>query len=109
MSVLSNLAMENNVEDPYLVQKVMSARPEQLISYVYDVVISACQRKDQDKVLRGLMVLVKALNFDYEDVAVPMFNLYQYCLEQGRKRNYDEVAELITSVRSAWIEAMKVN
>lgn len=96
-------------KDPYLKQKIMSASPEQLISYVYDVVLTACQRKDQERALRGLMGLINALDFDYKDIAVPMYQLYQYCLEQVRKKKFDDVEELISGLKSAWSEAMKVN
>ena len=96
-------------QDPYLKQKVMSASPEQLISYVYDVVLAACRREDQEKALRGLMGLVNSLNFEYKDIAVPMYQLYQYCLEKVRKREFDEVEGLIGGLKSAWVEAMKVN
>jgi flagellar protein FliS len=95
--------------DPYLKQKIMSASPEQLISYIYDLVIAACRRKDQEKALRGLAGLVSALNFDYKDIAVPMYQLYQYCLEQARKKQFDEVEELIGGLKTAWTEAMNVN
>lgn len=95
--------------DPYLKQKIMSASPEQLISYIYDLVIAACRRKDQEKALRGLAGLVSALNFDYKDIAVPMYQLYQYCLEQVRKKQYAEVEELIGGLKTAWTEAMNVN
>ena len=96
-------------QDPYLKQKVISASPEQLISYVYDVILAACHRKDQEKALRGLMGLVNALNFEYKDIAVPMYQLYQYCLEKVRKREFDEVEGLIGGLKAAWVEAMKVN
>ena len=96
-------------KDPYLKQKIVSASPEQLVSYIYDVVIAACHRQDQEKALRGLMGLVSALDFDYKDIAVPMYQLYQYCLEQVRKRNFDEVEGLISGLKAAWAEAMKVN
>ncbi len=96
-------------QDPYLKQKITSASAEQLISYVYDVVIAACHRQDQEKALRGLMNLVSSLNFDYKEIAVPMYQLYQYCLEQVRKKKFDEVGELISGLKTAWAEAMKVN
>ena len=96
-------------KDPYLTQKIMSANPEQLISYIYDAVISACNQRDQDRVLRGLMMLIKALNYDYQEVAMPLFKLYQYCLERARRNDYSEVEELMVGVRSAWVEAMKAN
>ncbi len=96
-------------KEPYLQQKIMSASPEQLISYIYDVVIAACRRKDQEKALRGLAGLINSLNFDYKDVAGPMYQLYQYCLEQVRKRKFDETEELIGGLKLAWTEAMNVN
>ena len=96
-------------KDPYLKQKIFSASPEQLVSYMYDAVIAACHGKDQERALRGLTGLVNALNFDYKDIAVPLFQLYQYCLEQARKKKFDEVEGLIGGLKSAWAEAMKVN
>jgi flagellin-specific chaperone FliS len=96
-------------QDPYLKQKIMSASPEQLISYVYDLILAACRREDQEKALRGLMSLVNSLNFEYKDIAVPMYQLYQYCLEKVRKREFDEVEGLIGGLKTAWVEAMKVN
>lgn len=96
-------------KDPYLKQKIFSASPEQLISYVYDAIIAACHCKDQERALRGLMELVSSLNFDYKDIAVPMYQLYRYCLDQVRKRKFDEVEELIGGLKAAWAEAMKVN
>lgn len=98
----------NVKEDPYLTQKIMSASPEQLIVYVYDAIISACNRKDQERVLRGLTVLINALEFDYQEIALPLYQLYQYCMDQGRKRNYEEVLEIISDLKSAWTEAMQV-
>jgi len=95
--------------DPYLKQKIFSASSEQLVSYIYDAIIAACHRKDQGRALRGLMGLVTALNFDYKEVAVPLYQLYQYCLERARKRKFDEVEELIGGLKSAWAEAMNVN
>lgn len=96
-------------KDPYLKQKVLSASPEQLVSYIYDVVLVACERKDQERALRGLSGLIRALNFDYKDVAVPMYQLYQYCVEKARNKEFDEVESLIRGLKMAWVEAMKVN
>ena len=108
--MFQSLAPQNDLEkDPYLKQKVLSASPEQLVSYIYDVVLVACQRKDQERALRGLSGLIRALNFDYKDVAVPMYQLYQYCMEKARKKEFDEVESLIQGLKTAWAEAMKVN
>ena len=97
------------VRDPYLTQKIMSASPEQLIGYVYDAIIVACTKEDRERALRGIQGLISSLNFDYKDLAVPMFQLYQYCLDQIRQGEFVEVKELISGLKAAWSEAMKVN
>ena len=108
--MFQSLELQHGLEkDPYLKQKVLSASPEQLVSYIYDVVLVACQRKDRDRALRGLGGLIRALNFDYKDVAVPMYQLYQYCMEKARAKEFDEVESLIQGLKKAWAEAMKVN
>ncbi len=96
-------------KDPYLTQRVMSASPEQLISYTYDIILTACRTRDQERVLRGLMALVSALNFDYLEQALPMHKLYQYCLDRAREGNLDEVKYIIGEFKEAWSEAMKVS
>ena len=40
--------------DPYLQQKVMSASPAQLVSYIYDIGISACTNNDKIKLNKVL-------------------------------------------------------
>jgi flagellin-specific chaperone FliS len=87
----------------------MSASPEQLISYIYDAILIACRNADQERVLRGVSSLMDALNFKYEGIAVPMFQMYQYCQEQARQKNFEQVESIITEFKSAWSEAMNVS
>jgi len=109
MSVTNtNFRFQANDSDPYLTQRITSASPEQLIAYIYDAILVACTNQDQERALRGLMALIDSLNFDYQDIALPMFQLYQYCLDQVRRRNYEEVKYLIGEFKTAWAEAMNV-
>ena len=48
--------------DPYLQQKVMSASP-QLVSYIYDIGISACTNKDKIKLNKVLSHLKESLDY----------------------------------------------
>ena len=41
--------MQKAKMNPYLEQKVMTASPEQLIAYVYEVGSASCARKDADR------------------------------------------------------------
>ena len=96
-------------KDPYLTQKIMSANEVQLISYMYDAILAGCGNADADRTERGLLGLIDSLDFTHEQVAVPMFQLYQYCLDQVRKENFKEVDKLIGGLKLAWSEAMNVN
>ena len=96
-------------KDPYLTQKIMSANNVQLVSYMYDTIMVACKKEDADRAQKGLMGLIDSLNFDHEEIALPMFQLYQYCLERIRTENYKEVDKLIGGLKLAWSEAMNVN
>ncbi|MCK4577868.1 MAG: flagellar protein FliS [Candidatus Marinimicrobia bacterium] len=87
----------------------MSASAEQLISYIYDAILNGCRTQNQEKVLSGLTELIKALNFDQKEIAVPMYQLYQFCLERARKKEYEIVEEIIGEFKAAWSEAMNVS
>ncbi len=96
-------------KDPYLKQKILSASPEQLIAYIYDAILIACRNGDQERVLRGVSSLIDALNFKYEEIAIPMFQMYQYCQEQARQKEFEQVEVIIAEFKSVWSEAMNVS
>ncbi len=60
-----------------------------------------------DKARQGLVELISALNFDYHDVSLGMFRLYNYCLDNIKQENYDEVIVILKGLREAWSESMK--
>ena len=105
----AELRLPERGKDPYLTQRIMSAGPEQLISYIYDAILTACRTGDRERALRGLMALVGALDFEYQEQAVPMYKLYQYCLDRAREGNLDEVKYIIGEFKEAWSEAHKVS
>ena len=61
----------NKKIDPYLQQKVMSASPAQLVSYIYDIGISACINNDKIKLNKVLSHLKETL------ITVPIQEMYQ--------------------------------
>ena len=95
----------NNAMNPYLKQKIMSASPEQLICYIYDAGIIACKKKDSTKAGQAIRELINALNFDYKDMALPLFDLYKYCLNNVNTNNFEEAQEILEGLRDAWYEA----
>ena len=94
--------------NPYLTQKVMSASPEQLVSYIYDAAITACVKQDRLRASQAINQLISALNFDYKEQAVVFFNVYRYLnrlIQQGR---FEEAKANLSEIKTAWSQAMKV-
>jgi len=59
----------NNSPNQYLLQKIMTASPNQLVAYIYDAGATACMQKDADKARRAVQLLVNGLNFDVKEVS----------------------------------------
>jgi len=91
-----------NKVDAYLATRVMSATPEQLLIMLYDFAIVNCQKKDIDKVSRALTELIGTLNFEYEDIALNLFRLYQYCLDLVKKQSFDDACAILKELRDTW-------
>lgn len=99
----------NRSVNPYLAQKVLSASPEQLITYVYDAAILACARQDRAKALSALHILINSLRFDDKKVAFTFYNVYKGILNRIYKRRFEEAKGMLSDIRSTWNQAMKVN
>lgn len=89
----------------YRFQEIMGASPIRLVVMSYDVAIQACQQEDFSRATRAISVLRDALNFDYNEAALTLFELYQWCLDSVRKENYQEALRILTDLREAWITA----
>lgn len=91
----------------YVRQEVMGASPIRLVVMGYDAAITACEQQDFEKAVRAVSILRDALNFDYAEVAVGLFNLYQWCLECIRKEDFTSARQTLQELRSAWATAEK--
>ena len=94
--------------NPYLVKEIMEATPQQLLIKIYDFAILHCQKHDLYKTNAALQQLISALRFDTPDVreiSIGFLKLYQYCQDQMRKKNYENVLEILTGLRESWLKA----
>ncbi len=99
---------QTNKGNPYLVQKIMSANPDQLISYIFDAAIAACGNNDSVKAGNAVRELTKSLNFEYREMAVNFFNVYRYINNNLIKGKFDESRQMLVELKSSWDTAMKV-
>ena len=72
----------------YRQQDVMGASPLRLVVMAYDVAIQACEQKDFERAVKAISVLRDALDFNYQEIAVGLFRIYQFCLDCLRKGDY---------------------
>jgi flagellin-specific chaperone FliS len=91
----------------YRQQEVMGASPVKLVVMTYDVAIQACEQKDFVRATRAVSLLRDALNYDYAEVAVGLFSLYQWCLDCIRKEDYANALVTLRELRQAWATVEK--
>jgi flagellin-specific chaperone FliS len=89
----------------YRQQDVMGATPIHLVVMAYDVAIRACDKKDFEKAAKTIGLLRDALDFDYPEVSMGLFRLYQWCLECIRHGDFASAANTLMELRGAWRKA----
>jgi flagellin-specific chaperone FliS len=94
-------------QQEYRQQDVLGASPIRLVVMAYDVAIQACEQKDFERAVKAISVLRDALDFDYKEVAVGLFRVYQYCLDCLRKGDYTTPMGNLKELREAWIISEK--
>ena len=94
--------------NPYLVQKIMTASPEELISYIYEAAIKACAAHDHRRALEAVQQLINALNFDAGDISATFYQVYSGVLDHIYKRDYDAARSILVDLRKTWSQAMKI-
>ena len=87
---------------PYITEQVNTMTPMELLLKLYDVAIASCAQRDKERLSRALVELIAALNFDYQEIAVTLFRLYNYCLRNARVGHFDLVKPVLTELRDAW-------
>lgn len=91
----------------YRQNDVLGASPLRLVVMAYDLAIQSCERKDFEKATRAISVLRDALNFEYQDVALGLFRVYQWCLDCIRQGDYSSAIGALTELRDAWLQTEK--
>jgi flagellar protein FliS len=92
--------------NPYLLNNIMNATPQQLLLKVYDFAVVHCQKKDLAKTNSAIQQLKDALRFDgneeVKEFSLGLFRLYQYCQDQMRKGEFDNALKVLTELRECW-------
>jgi flagellin-specific chaperone FliS len=92
----------------YRNEQLMNLAPVEVIYKLYAVAIQGIRKNDYQLAQRAINELITGLNFEYKDIALSLYRLYQYakhCLRQGRS---NDAVEVLEGLRSAWGEAFKL-
>ena len=89
----------------YVEDQLAGLSPVQLLIRVYDVAIVSCARGDRQRLRQALVELIASLNFEYREISLGSFRLYNYCLRQTQMGRFDEVKTILTGLRDAWVQA----
>lgn len=89
----------------YRQQDVMGASPIHLVVMAYDVAIRACEKQDFEKAVKTIALLRDALDFDYPEVSMGLFRLYEWCSACLRNGDFATAANTLMELRTAWRKA----
>ena len=92
----------------YQMGQIVNMTPVEVIKRLYEVAIVACRKQDIVLGRKAINELIRGLNFEYAEIATGLFRLYDYAKRMMRKGDYDEAARVLTELRSAWVEAFKL-
>lgn len=93
----------------YKVQEILSARPGQLTLFLYDHAVRGCKKRDEAKAVAALVQLIDSLNFEYEEIAAALFNLYEYSIRRIKAGDFDLPLRILSELRETWAQAVSVS
>lgn len=76
--------------------------PERVILQLYDMGIEGCENRDKVKTIQIISQLMKALNFEYEEIARSFYDLYQYALQMVQNGNFEQALTMLNELRDVW-------
>ena len=82
--------------------------PVQVVYKLYDIGVLACKRGDKLLARKAINELIVGLNFEYEEIAVGLYRLYDYAKRCIREDNMPEAVKVLEELRSAWGTAFKL-
>ncbi len=91
----------------YLSKDILDASPQKLLIKVYDYAITNCRKNDMLKTNKALSELINSLNFENNETkefSLGLMSLYQFCQDQMRKGKNEIVENILTELRTSWID-----
>ncbi|MCX7984305.1 MAG: flagellar protein FliS [Bacteroidetes bacterium] len=89
----------------YQREQYMNLTPVEVIKKLYDVAILGCKKRDKALANNAVTELIVGLNFEYQEIALGLYRLYQYVKHCLRHENYSEAEYVLQELRTTWMQA----
>jgi flagellin-specific chaperone FliS len=77
----------------------------EVIKKLYDTAILGCKKNNTVLAQNAITELVVGLNFEYQDISVGLYRLYQYTKHCIRNGNMNEAVRVLDELRTTWVQA----
>jgi len=90
----------------YRTSSVVGLTPGQLLLKMYDIAIVALVSRDGERGAMVLSKLIESLDFEHQEIAVGLFQLYRYCMEEVKQGEYEVPTRILRELRDTWATAL---
>ena len=92
----------------YRNEQLLNLSPVQVIDKLSSVAIQACKKSDAALAQRAVNELIIGLNFEYQEISIGLYRLYEYCKHCIRKEKMNDAVVVLEELRSTWAQAFKL-
>jgi flagellin-specific chaperone FliS len=90
----------------YRTNSVVGLTPGELLLKMYDVALVALIAGDGKRGALVLSKLIESLDFEHQEVAVGLFQLYRYCMDEVKTGEYEVAVRILRDLRDTWATAL---
>ncbi len=90
----------------YRTNSVLGLTPGELLIKMYDIAVVALMAGDGQKGARVISEFIDTLDFEQGAIAMGLFRLYRYCMEEIKKGEYEVPTRILRELRDTWAEAL---
>jgi flagellar protein FliS len=87
----------------------LNLTPVEIILRLYDVALVSCKKNDFMLARKAINELIASLNFDYREVSLGLFSLYDYSKRCIRENKIDEAVNTLQELRDTWAQAFNLH
>jgi flagellin-specific chaperone FliS len=99
----------NTAAHIYHREQFLNLSPVEVVKKLYDTAILGCKKNNAVLAQNAITELVVGLNFDYQDISVGLYRLYQYAKHCIRNGNMNEAVRVLEELRATWVKAFRLD